>query len=215
MSVRALDFAEPFFPVKYLQDEREYAVGGKSIVLNLSPEGIAVRHQVLGFLRSAVFTNVTLAGVARCLVIEDFERGVDLEALFSAMRRTWILVYEATKVERHRGVQLYRSPKIRLGNAEVNMCFADGIPLNVGLHRTHWGDKPFREVHTQILGYGRMQQYAEQDLSTLYREDPMAPGCTHEPMYDENCVYPWHQYEPYTKAVFMATELQLGDGAGD
>lgn len=207
MSVRSLDFAEPFFPVRYLVDEAEYEVGAKSIVLNLSPAGIAVRHQVLGFFRSAVFANVTLFGAARCLVIEDFEKAGDLEPLFAAMRGTWTLVYEATKLERHRGVQLYRSPKIRIGDVEVNMCFVDSVPLNVGLHRTHWGDAAFREVHTQILGYGRMQQFAERDLSTLYREDPMAPGCTHEPMYDDAWIYPWHQYEPYTKGVFLATEM--------
>lgn len=209
MSVRSLDFAEPFFPVKYLLDEAEYPVGAKSIVFNLSRKEIRVRHQGLGFFRSTVLTNIAIADVARCLVIEDFERHADHEALFAEIKKKWTLVYEATKLERHKGVLLYRSPKIRLGDTEVNMCFAEGIPLNVGLHRTHWGDKPFQEVHTQILGYGRMQQYSEQDLRTLYREDPMAPGCTHEPMYDGNCVYPWHQYEPYTKAIFMATEKQL------
>jgi hypothetical protein len=209
MSVRNLDFAEPFFSAKYILNENSFAIAEKSIVFNLAQRPILIRQQGLGFFRSTVVTNLAIEEIERCLVIDDFERNKDNDALFEQIKKKWTLVYEATKVERHRGVQLYRSPKIKLGNLEVNMCFAEGIPLNVGLHRTHWGDKPFREVHTQILGYGRMQQYREQDISTLYREDPMSPGCTHEPMYDKDCVYPWHQYETTTKAIFMATEMQL------
>lgn len=209
MSVRNLDFAEPFFSAKYILNESSFALAEKSIVFNLAQRPILIRQQGLGFFRSTVVANLAIEDIERCLVIEDFERNKDQDVLFEQIKKKWTLVYEATKVERHRGVRLYRSPKIKLGNLEVNMCFAEGIPLNVGLHRTHWGDKPFREVHTQILGYGRIQQYREQDLSTLYREDPMSPGCTHEPMYDKDCVYPWHQYETTTKGIFMATEMQL------
>jgi hypothetical protein len=209
LSVTALDFVEPFFSVKYLKGEMSYPIGKKSIVFNLGRKPIRIRRQGLGFFSSTVVTNHPIEDVECCLVIEDFERNADHESLFDRIKAKWTLVYEATGIERHRGVMLWRSPKVRLDNAEVNMCFAEGIPLNVGLHRTHWGDRPFREVHTQILGYGSMRQYREQDLDTLYREDPMSPGCTHEPMYDEHCVYPWHQYETTTKAIFMATEMQL------
>ena len=209
MSIQALDFAEPFFPVKYILNEGVFSIARKSIVFNLAQKPIFIGGQGLGFFRSTVITNLAIEDIDRCLVIEDFERNADHEELFARIKKTWTLVYEATKVERHRGVMLWRSPKQKIGDTEVNMCFAEGIPLNVGLHRTHWGEKPFREVHTQILGYGCMQQYRGQDLSTLYREDRMSPGCTHEPMYDKDCVYPWHQYETTTKAIFMATEMQL------
>ncbi len=208
MSVRDVNFAEPFFSVKYIVREPKFAVGEKSIVLNLAQNPIDISRQGLGFFRSTVVTNFTIEHIERCFVIENFQRHVDHEELFRHIRETWTLMYELTKLERHKGVQLYRSPKIKLGNLEANMCFADAVPLKVGLHRTHWGDRPIREAHTQILGYGCMQQCRQQDVSTLYREDPMSPGCTHEPMYDEDCVYPWHQYETTTKAIFMATELQ-------
>ncbi len=164
MSVDSLNFVEPFFSVKYVRSEKECAIGKRSIVFNLSRKPIRVNHQLLEFYSSAVFTNITISDVDRCLVIEDFERNRDHEALFEAIKKKWTLVYEATKVERHRGVELWRSEKVKLDDTEVNMCYAASIPLNVGLHRTHWGDRPFREVHTQILGYGEMQQYREQDL---------------------------------------------------
>jgi len=214
MSIRALDFVEPFFSVNYLLNEKEYTVGKKSIVFNLSQKDIWIKCQPLGYFKSTVVTNVTITDIDRCFIIEDYERNTDHQMLFEEIKKEWTLVYDATKLDRHKGVRLWRSPKVRLGNIEVNMCYADSIPLNVGLHQTHWGGPPFKEVHTQIVGFGKMQQYSEQDINTLFREDLMAPGCTHVPMFDENCIYPWHQYETITPAIFMATEMQLTDELG-
>ncbi len=88
------------------------------------------------------------------------------------------------------------------------------LPLNVGLHRDHaFCPVPgFREVHTQIVGFGKMQQCRARDVDTLYLEEPMAPGTTHRPMYDDQGNYPWHQYETITPSIFMAVEM-LPDGA--
>jgi len=214
MSVRGLDFVEPFFSVKYLLNEKKYAVGEKTIVFNLSQKDIGIKNLSLGYFRSTVVVNATINDIERCLIIENYERNTDHKALFEEIKKNWTMVYDATKLDRHKGVRLWRSPKIRLGNTEVNMCYADSIPLNVGLHQTHWGGPPFKEVHTQILGFGKMQQCSEQDVNTLYREELMAPGCTHTPIYDENCIYPWHQYETITPAIFMATEMQLTNALG-
>lgn len=212
MSIEQLQFAEPFFAVKYICDESEYEIGPKSILFNLSRQPVQIRHQGLRFFRSTVITHLKIKTIARSIIIEDFEKNRNLDALYAAIKKKWPIVYDATHEQRHRGVQLYRSSKVKLGDdTEMNMCFVDSIPLNVGLHRTHWGERPFREVHTQILGVGRMQQCLEQNIATLYREDYMAPGVTHEPMYDEHCEYPWHQYEPVTKGIFMATEMQRED----
>jgi hypothetical protein len=35
----------------------------------------------------------------------------------------------------------------------------------------------------------------------------MAPGAAHNPMFDENGNYSWHQYETITPAIFMAVEV--------
>jgi len=69
----------------------------------------------------------------------------------------------------------------------------------------------FREVHTQVVGFGKMQQCRERDISTLYLEEPMAPGATHRPMYDADGNYPWHQFETITPSIFLAVEI-LSDG---
>jgi hypothetical protein len=211
---RALDFAEPFFSVKYLLEVEEREVGPKSIVVNLSPLPLRIQDQALAFFRSVIVTNTSIREVRRCLLVEDFERHGDEQALFARIKKTWVLAYEATHEQRHKGVALWRSPKVRLGNVEVNMCYADTVPLKVGLHRLHWGGKTFKEVHTQIVGYGKMQQCREQDVRTLYLEEALAPGATHQPMYDEQGNYPWHQYETITPAVFMPIEMQLSDELG-
>ena len=52
-----------------------------------------------------------------------------------------------------------------------------------------------------------MQQCRERDVSTLYLEEPMAPGTTHRPMYDAYGNYPWHQFETITPSIFMAVEM--------
>lgn len=214
MTVQALDFLEPFFSMKYILGENEYAIGPKSIVLNLSSRDILINKRPLGFFGSTVVTHVTITDLDRCFIVEDYERNADHQALFDAIKAKWTLAYDATREERHRGVQLWRSPKIKLGNVQVNMCFAGSVPLNVGLHQTHWGGPPIKEVHTQIAGFGKMQQCREQDLNTLYREDLMAPGSSHMPMFDQDCLYPWHQYETITPGIFMATEMWPIDEPG-
>ncbi|MGB9812112.1 MAG: hypothetical protein ACPLRZ_02090 [Thermovenabulum sp.] len=207
MSVISLDFAKPFFYVKYIVDEEEYFVNGKCIVLNLSEEPILINNRPLKFFQSVVVLNTSIFQIKRCFIIEKFADYPDEEALFEEVKKVWPLAYDVTHEERHKGVALWRSPKVKIGDLAVNMCFAGSVPLNVGLHRTHWGGPPIKEVHTQIVGIGKMQQYYEQDLNTLYREEYMAPGSSHIPMYDENCEYPWHQYETVTKGIFMATEI--------
>lgn len=209
MAVRVLDFAEPFFSVKYVVDQEDYRVEKKSIILNLSPKEMRINNLPLGYFRSTIVMNVTVKDVSRCLVVEDYEKNAGRQSLFEEIKKKWVLMYDATGLDRHKGVALWRSPKVKLGDTEINMCFAGSVPLNVGLHRTHWGEQPFKEVHTQILGIGKMQQCFAQDIDTLYREEIMAPGCTHAPMYDENCIYPWHQYETVTPGIFMAVEMRF------
>lgn len=207
MSVTALDYASPFFPVAYVQEETEFVIGEKSIVLNLSEEDLYINGRPIRFFCSTVAIHTAVRNVAHALVIEKFSAYPNEEELFEKVKETWTLAYDATHEERHKGVALWRSPKINLGNIAVNMCLAGSVPLNVGLHREHWRGPPIKEVHVQIVGVGRMQQYYENDLKTLYREDPMSPGAAHPPMYDVNIEYPWHQYETTTRGIFMAVEL--------
>ena len=208
MSIERLDYAQPFFPVIYICEEAQYNVTGKCILFNLSQTPILINSRPLDFFRSVVVTNTAVKQLERCLVVEKVFEYPDTIELYKQVKTKWMLAYDATHEERHKGIALWRSPKIQIGNVAVNMCLAGSVPLNVGLHREHWGGPPIKEVHTQITGVGTMQQYYENDLNTLYREEYMAPGYSHIPMYDANVEYPWHQYETVTPSIFMATEMR-------
>ncbi|MEM7044239.1 MAG: hypothetical protein AAF543_15625 [Pseudomonadota bacterium] len=209
MSIEKLDFAEPFFTVKLVEGESETIVREKSIVLNLAEQSIRVQKQKLAQLQSAIFANVALTDVDYAVLVERFSNYPDEADLFGRVKTVWPSAFEVRGEERLRGVSHYMSPKVWIGNLGLTMYHSGSVPLNVGLHKEHlFCDVPgFREVHTQIVGFGKMQQCLEKNVDTLYLEEPMAPGMTHRPMYDQDGNYPWHQFETITPSIFMAVEM--------
>ena len=214
MSSQKLDFAEPFFTVTVIENESSFDVQDRSVLLNLSELPIFIEGQSLGQLQSAIFTSITVRQVTKAVLVEGLDREPDEAALFAAIKKTWPSAFEVRGEERLRGISHYMSPKIWIERLGLTIYHSGSVPLNVGLHKDHaFCPVPgFREVHTQLVGFGKMQQYREQDISSLYLEEPMAPGTTHRPMYDDKGRYPWHQFETITPSVFMAVEM-LPEGA--
>jgi hypothetical protein len=214
MPIETLDIAEPFFTIRIIRDEPAYQVSGKVILLNLSETPIAIRQQSLGHLQSVIVADVELTGLAHAVIVERFADYPDEDALFGEVKKAWPSAFDVRGEERLRGISHYMSPKVWIGQYGFTLYHSGSVPLNVGLHRDHaFCPVPgFREVHTQIVGFGKMQQCREQDVSTLYLEEPMAPGTTHRPMYDAQGSYPWHQFETITPSIFMAVEI-LPEGA--
>ena len=209
MSIEKLNIGDPFFTVNYLLNETAVPVTDPCILVNLSEQPITIQTQSLQFFQSVIVTNTTILNVEKGVLVERFSDYPDEAALFEEVKKTWPLAYDIRKEERLKGVSHYLSPKAILGNIRLSMYHSGSVPLNVGLHKdhVHCGDVLLKEVHTQIVGYGKMQQCLEKDINTLYLEEPMAPGTTHKPMFDENGNYPWHQYETITPAIFMAIEV--------
>lgn len=209
MSIETLDIAEPFFTLKCLQKEIEYEVGESSILVNLSEQHVKIQDQELGFFQSLIVTNTALRNIEQAVLVERFANYSDEKALFEEVKAIWPLAYDIRKEDRLKGVSHYLSPKASIGNTFFSMYHSESVPLNVGLHKdhVHHGDATVREVHTQVVGFGKMQQCLEKDISTLYLEESMAPGTTHKPMFDEQVNYPWHQYETITPSIFMAIEM--------
>lgn len=214
MPVETLDFAQPFFGVQHITDEETVAVDGRAIILNLGELEFTVEDQTIAPLSSVIVQNSVLNDVVRAVIIRDFDGHEDDDALFAKVKDTWPSAFDVRQEERLRGVSHYMSPKLFVGNVGLTMYHSGSVPLNVGLHKDHpFCPVPgFREVHTQIVGFGKMQQCRERDLDTLYLEEVMAPGTTHKPMYDAEGNYPWHQYETITPSIFMAVEI-LPEGA--
>ncbi|MEM7378299.1 MAG: hypothetical protein AAF460_12440 [Pseudomonadota bacterium] len=209
MPCATLDFAEPFFGVTLLEVVDRFDIAGRAIVINLADRALQVEAQTLATLQSAIVVDAALEQIERAVVIDRFDAHGDDAALFAAVRARWPLAFDVRGEERLRGVEHYMSPKARTGNLGLSMYHSASVPLNVGLHRDHpfCAVPGFREVHTQIVGVGKMQQCRERDTGTLYLEEMLAPGQTHRPMYDAEGKYPWHQYETVTPSIFMAIEL--------
>ncbi|MCJ8307438.1 MAG: hypothetical protein MJH08_00095 [Hyphomicrobiales bacterium] len=214
MPVQTLEFAEPFFTVRILKQLASYQVEGRVILLNLAETPVRIVDQTLASLQSVIVANAEIHDVDHAVVIERFGDYPDDEKLFEDVMATWPSAFDIRQEERLRGVSHYMSPKVWVGQFGFTMYHSGSVPLNVGLHRDHaFCPVPgFREVHTQVVGFGKMQQCREKDVSTLYLEEPMAPGVTHRPMYDEEGNYPWHQFETITPSIFMAVEM-LPEGA--
>lgn len=214
MTIETLTIGDPFFAIRILKNVGRHPITGKTIVLNLADRPLRVREQSLGALQSVILKDTEICDVAHAVLIEGFTNFDDEAALLERIRDTWPSAYQVRGEDRLRGVEHYMSPKVWVGQFGFTLYHSASVPLNVGLHRDHaFCPVPgFREVHTQIIGFGKMQQCREQDVETLYLEEPMAPGATHRPMYDAEGNYPWHQFETITPSVFMAVEM-LPDGA--
>ena len=209
MSVQTLDIGEPFFTLRLLGDEISYKVDDKSIVVNLSTTPIRILDQSLESLQSVVLHNVVMEHIDHAAIIERFADHADEAALLKRIRQSWPSAYEKRGEERLKGIEHYMSPKQWVGQYGFTFYHSASVPLNVGLHRDHaFCPVPgFREIHTQIVGFGKMQQCRQKDVATLYLEEPMAPGATHKPMFDADGNYPWHQYETTTPGIIMAIEM--------
>ncbi|MDA5095836.1 hypothetical protein O2N63_17230 [Aliiroseovarius sp. KMU-50] len=213
MPIETLTIGEPFFGLRHVTDQAALHLTGRAIVVNVADRPIRIEAQTLAPLQSAIFANTALHDVDRALIIDRFDTHDDA-ALCAEVRKSWPSAFEVRGEERLRGVEHYMSPKVFVGNIGLTFYHSASVPLNVGLHKDHpFCPVPgFREVHTQIVGFGKMQQCRERDPATLYLEEPMAPGMTHRPMYDGQGNYPWHQYETTTPSIFMALEI-LPEGA--
>ena len=214
MKQHRLTLGDPFFGVSLIEHAASWQIGEPTIVLNIGNQPVRVEAQQLAPLQSAVLVNTEIHDLERVVLVEGFADHGDEAALMEQIRATWPSAYEVRGEDRLRGVEHYMSPKVWIGQTGLTLYHSGSVPLNVGMHRDHpFCPVPgFREVHTQVVGYGKMQQFRERDLKTLYLEELMAPGVTHRPMYDDEGNFPWHQFETVTPSVFMAVEM-LPEGA--
>jgi hypothetical protein len=98
------------------------------------------------------------------------------------------------------------SPSPRRYRLKLNLWYTPE-ETDCGIHTGH----KFLEVHTQILGTGRMQKFRQNSADTLYEDVLMPPGFTHDPFFvlanDRGFSYPWHRYYADTDCIWMAVEL--------
>ena len=206
MGIRTLQFSEPFYTIKFIDNEKQYKIDDTSIVICLGEKGILIKDRPLNYLKSTIVRNVMLYDIQRAFVIEGYEKtGADAE-LFSKIQKQWPLMYDITREERFKGISARRSPIERVDNIELKLFYVSAL-TNVGLHKQHG----HLEVHTQLLGYGKMQKFEEKNYDTLYQEEILAPGNTHDPFYNKENVYPWHQYQSISDAIYLYVIIETSE----
>ncbi len=201
---RPLGFSESFVEVEYAHNVEHVLIDAPTTVFNLGDAAINVGSTSLKPLHSSIYSNISIPSAATLLFITT-HAGKSLAGPFphaSHIVRQWTHVYELLHLPHLKGTQLWRSTQERVGDVAFNLWYASA-GTDCGIHNTH----PFRELHTQLFGFGRMQKFHENNPDTLYQDVLMAPGYTHEPFYDEDCVYPWHRYYADTDCLWLAVEF--------
>ncbi|MDX7992653.1 hypothetical protein [Xenorhabdus littoralis] len=87
---------------------------------------------------------------------------------------------------------------------KVNLWFAEQ-GTHCGIHNEH----SFIEIHTQILGLGRMQCFKNKKYNSIYKEIVMAPGTTTSRAFcngGHGYKYPYHQYYADTNSIWLVLE---------
>lgn len=202
---RTFKFSEPFLKVQYLEDVENHRISGKTILLNVDEKSeILIEGKLLKPWSSSIFANLTIPRVGRLISI-SVEPDVISQKPFryaSAIKEKWSHVYDIIPLPHLKDTRSWRSEKEKINDVEFNLWFADA-GTNCGLHNKH----KFRELHTQVFGIGRMQKFHKNDRASIYQEVFMSPGYTHEPFYNSNYQYPWHQYYADTDCIWLAAEF--------
>lgn len=211
MSIQTLDFAMPLYEVVFLENEDRYFVAGKCLVFNLAERAQAslkIKNVPLAPLKGTIVKDVWMENITQALVVKDYDRrDINDPSYIAEIKHTWKSLYEYSGLERHKGIPYYKSPKVKIGahgDIQINFCYAEPNSPS-GPHRDH--DRNFDEVHAQIRGIGKMMKFETSDIATFWGEQIMAPGTIHEKMYDENGMYPWHQYCSITGCIYMPIEI--------
>ena len=178
MSVEDITIGDPFFSVKLIKSKKNIFVNGKAIVLNLSNSPLKIRQQVLGHLQSVIVIDTALTDVQCAVLIEGLSNHLSDSDLLKKVCMKWPTAFEVRKEERLRGVEHYMSPKQWVGQIGLTFYCSMSVPLKVGLHKDHpFCPLPgFREVHTQVIGVGKMQQCYQKDIRSLYIEELNGAG---------------------------------------
>lgn len=201
---RTLRFSELFIEVKYLENVQNFSIKGKAIVLNADEAEIRIEGKPLRSWNSSIYSDIVIPTARKivCITLHTDLVSPSSFAYASAIKNKWTQVHDIIPLPHLKDTKLWRSDKEKVDNIEFNLWFAVA-GTSCGIHNEH----PFRELHTQIFGIGRMQNFHKNDPNSLYQEVFMSPGYTQEPFYDEEGAYPWHQYYADTDCIWLVAEF--------
>ncbi|MBD5149789.1 MAG: hypothetical protein HDT18_05350 [Oscillibacter sp.] len=210
MSVKTIPNGQPFFTIRYIENEKDFHIEPLSILINMAIESkadIMINGIPQVPLHGVVVGNITIPEIEKAILIEDFEKYTKEPDFFDRIRETWPHMYSLRQEERFRNAPMY----VATGDAHITpnidlgVCCVIGENFSTGLHKTHPRD--IDEYHVQIAGVGKMQKFYENDINTMFQDIYMAPGIVHDTIFDADGNYTWHQYKTVTPSVFMGIKI--------
>jgi hypothetical protein len=201
---KTLGFSEPFVKVDFTAGSVDFKIKGPEIIVNIGDEKLLIGDKPLQPRTSSIYSSVNASGslkLIRIILDNDLFSG-NYFPYKQAIKVKWTSLFDLTRNPEFKNVSLWRSVKESISGINFNLWFCEA-GTDCGIHREH----DFRELHSQIFGIGKLQKFHKQDHDTLYQDVFMCPGYTHEPFYDDRCLYPWHQYRAETDCLWLAIEF--------
>ncbi len=201
---KTLNFSESFIKAEYVENVTNFPIDGKTIVINANDTGIVIEGKTLGPWKSSIYSSLIIPRACRliCITLDIDFYSPNSYPHAEILMKKWSHIYEIFSLPHLKQTRLWRSDVEHIDNIGFNLWYAAPC-TNCGIHIEH----SFRELHTQIYGIGRMQKFRSNNLNSIYQDVFMAPGYTHEPFYNEDSIYPWHQYWADSDCIWLATEF--------
>lgn len=204
MNISPLAFSTSFCESILLSDVENFNIEKDSIIINASEDAAKINDELCPPWRSLICNAGQVSG-KKVIVLSPKTQMHDISKFkySDEVESSWSHVFDVFNVNSLKDVNLWRSKKDKsISGVELNLWYApEGT--DCGIHNEH----NFREIHTQVSGLGIMQKFNESKYDSLYREVLMPVGFTHDPFYDKNLSYPWHQYKCITDCIWLAIEF--------
>lgn len=228
-NIKTLDFLAKEITAYVVTNIKEYKILEYTIVINIGTINAVVDYfpnKLIPPLSSTILKNVTIKDAEALLLIRtNYKENID-ESYF---KNIWDLLSDI--LTDFPKIPLWISPQIEVYDTYLDMCkllnqknkcnkkqhfsikanfwFASSN-TDCCIHNKH----DFMEIHTQILGNGRMQKFEENKDSKIIEDILMCSGYTTSIPFcsfenDSNFNYPWHRYYADSNSIWLALEYHL------
>ena len=225
--IKLLNFSGSYVDARYVSNVKDYPINSRTIVVNPEESDAYIGEESRSIIPSfsSTILNDTVIKEAKSLILLEvvetknigkiiFEKGWDILHGFDPSFPADVPLYKSPqdetavlKVDPYFMARQSSQPQHQEKfSVKVNLWYAPSY-TDCAIHNQH----DFMEIHTQLLGQGRMQKFKDDEFNDLYEDLIMTEGYTQivpfcEVHPGQKYTYPWHQYYADTDCIWMAIE---------